>query len=289
MRRFAIFLLALTVAASSLAGQQRTSARTSLATQTPAKAHKPVAKRSGAKAKSVPRTSSTAPLRGSLAILQRQDMRLEAEQLESIEDSRDLAARVKNGLLVPLPVSNDLTVDSELARSRRYCRPWTATYLKSLARDHQAAFHSPLEVSSAVRTVAYQKLLKRTNSNAAPAEGDLFSPHVMGATVDLSKGDLTRAEILWLRSRLRADSAAGKIDVEEEFSQACFHITVYKPRTPAAATQAQARLQNPAPSSRSQPGKGTGIAGAGNRETGTSRQAARGQVATNQARMGLLY
>ena len=237
MRRFAITLLVLAVAASLLAGQQRTSARTSQATR--AAARKPASKPPVAKAKSVSRAYSTAPLRGSAAILKRQDNRLVAEQLEPIEDNRDLAARVKNGLLVPVPVSKALTADSELAQSRRYTRPWTATYLTALARDHEAAFHTPLEVSSAVRTVAYQKKLKRINSNAAPAEGALFSPHVMGATVDISKGDLTRAEILWLRSRLRADSAAGKIDVEEEFNQACFHITVYKPRTPVAVTPAQ--------------------------------------------------
>jgi hypothetical protein len=32
----------------------------------------------------------------------------------------------------------------------------------------------------------------------------------------------------WMRSQLLGLQNAGKIDVEEEFEQACFHITVYK-------------------------------------------------------------
>jgi hypothetical protein len=38
----------------------------------------------------------------------------------------------------------------------------------------------------------------------------------------------------WMRQRLLALQSAGKIDVEEEFRQACFHITVYKGYAPAA-------------------------------------------------------
>ncbi len=36
-----------------------------------------------------------------------------------------------------------------------------------------------------------------------------------------------------MRRRLAGSQAAGKIDVEEEFQQACFHITVYKSYAPA--------------------------------------------------------
>ena len=80
------------------------------------------------------------------------------------------------------------------------------------------------------------------NGNAAPAEGDIVSPHLTGATIDIAKDGLSRAEIAWMRRRLLALEAAGKIDVEEEFQQACFHITVYKSYTPPStqrpATQA---------------------------------------------------
>jgi len=37
-----------------------------------------------------------------------------------------------------------------------------------------------------------------------------------------------RQEMTWMRSWLLTLQRAGKIDVEEEFHQACLHITVYK-------------------------------------------------------------
>jgi hypothetical protein len=181
----------------------------------------------------MPRKGMPAPLRGSLASLQRQNDRLDAEGLERIENEADLAARIANKLLVPLPASKALTVNASLEENHRYCRPWTAKFLADLARVHEAAFHSPLEVSSAVRTVEYQKRLMETNGNAAPAEGDLVSPHLTGATIDIAKSGLSRGEIAWMRRRLAGLQAVNKIDVEEEFKQACFHITVYKSYAPA--------------------------------------------------------
>jgi len=169
-----------------------------------------------------------APLRGNRASLERQNERLEAEGLERIEDEDDLASRIAHHLLVPVPASDALTVNGNLPATHRYCRPWTARFLSDLASAHQAEFHRPLEVSSAVRTVAYQKRLMQVNGNAAPAEGDIVSPHLTGASVDIPKDNLSRAEMAWMRRHLLAMEAAGKIDVEEEFQQSCFHITVYK-------------------------------------------------------------
>ncbi len=190
----------------------------------------------------VPFRANPAPLRGSLESLERQNARLDAEGLERIEDESDLADRIARKLLVPIPASSALTVNAELPATHRYCRPWTALFLTDLSRAHDAAFHRPLEVSSAVRTMEYQKRLMEINGNAAPAEGDIVSPHLTGATVDIAKDGLSRSEIAWMRRRLLALEAAGKIDVEEEFRQSCFHITVYKtytpPRTPHPATQA---------------------------------------------------
>jgi hypothetical protein len=184
----------------------------------------------------IPRSGMPAPLRGSLESLERQNDRLEAEGLERIEDEADLAARIADKLLVPLPASSALVVNPALEENHRYCRPWTAKFLADLARAHAAAFHDPLMVSSAVRTVEYQRKLMRTNGNAAPAEGDLVSPHLTGATVDIAKKGLTRAEMAWMRKQLMGLEAEGKIDVEEEFKQACFHITVYKSYAPARTT-----------------------------------------------------
>jgi hypothetical protein len=172
-------------------------------------------------------------LRGSLASLERQNTRTEADGLERIENETDLTSRIEHRLLVPLPASSALTVNPSLLENHRYCRPWTAQFLADLARAHNAVFHRPIQVNSAVRTVEYQKRLMRTNGNAAQAEGDIVSPHLTGATIDIGKSGLTRQEIVWMRRQLMGLQQTGKIDVEEEFEQACFHITVYKSYAPS--------------------------------------------------------
>ncbi len=189
------------------------------------------------------------PLRGSLASLTRQNTRLDADGLERIEDEADLTSRIEHKLLVPIPTSSALIVNPNLSDHHRYCRAWTARFLADLARAHDAAFHKPIEVNSAVRTVEYQRQLMHVNGNAAPAVGDIVSPHLTGATVDIAKQGLSRAEMAWMRSQLLGLENAGKIDVEEEFEQACFHITVYKNYvTPRGARKpAQTPSQHPAP------------------------------------------
>ena len=176
----------------------------------------------------MPRAGMPISLRGSLESLERQNSRLESEGLERILDEDDLNSRIEHGLLSPLPVSANLTVNPSLPENRRYCRSWTAQFLSDLAKAHAAAYHRSFQVNSAVRTVEYQKHLMRTNGNAAAAEGDIVSPHLTGATIDIGKQGMTHSELMWMRRQLYALQNAGKIDVEEEFEQACFHITVYK-------------------------------------------------------------
>ncbi|HEV2445847.1 MAG TPA: DUF5715 family protein [Candidatus Sulfopaludibacter sp.] len=170
----------------------------------------------------------TAPLRGTFASLERQNERTQADGLERIVNNTDLNDRITRGFLVPVPVSADLSVNDKLPRNHRYCRPWTADFLADLARAHEDEFHHPLEVSSAVRTIDYQKRLERINGNAASAVGEVVSPHVTGATIDITKKGMSTREIYWMRIVLRDLEDQDAIDVEEEFHQACFHITVYK-------------------------------------------------------------
>jgi hypothetical protein len=172
------------------------------------------------------------PLRGSHESLVRQNEKSEAEGLERIEDDDDLNDRIAHKLLVPVPVSAALSINGNLPLNRRYCRPWTATFLADLARAHETEFHKAFEVSSAVRTVESQKQLILVNGNAAPAEGDIASPHLTGGTIDIAKQGMSRKELGWMRTTLLALQQSGMIDVEEEFRQACFHITVYKSYEP---------------------------------------------------------
>lgn len=168
------------------------------------------------------------PMKGSHESLLRQNVRADQDGLKRIEDDADLASMLRSRQLVSLPVSNGLTIDSRLAASRRYCREWTANFLGDMARAHYSRFGVPLQVNSAVRTVAYQRHLRGINGNAAPSEGDIASPHLTGATIDIGKKGWSTSQIGWMRAYLLPLQSTGRIDVEEEFQQACFHITVYK-------------------------------------------------------------
>jgi hypothetical protein len=183
----------------------------------------------------VPRVYGRYALRGTHDSLVRQNERVEQESLERILDDVDLQDRIARGSLVHVPEATGLLVNPALPDDRRYCRPWTADFLSELSQAHEAQFHKPLIVSSAVRTVEYQKHLMRVNHNAADAEGDIVSPHLTGATIDIAKSGLSRRELQWMRDHLFAYQTAGVIDVEEEFRQRCFHITVYKNYAPASS------------------------------------------------------
>ncbi|MCU1226961.1 MAG: hypothetical protein JWQ42_5054 [Edaphobacter sp.] len=176
------------------------------------------------------------PLKGSREILLRQNQVADRDGLDRIQNDDDLIDMRNKMMLVALPLSSGLQVDERLPANRRYSRPWTAQFLSTLARAHYARFHSPLQVNSAVRTVEFQQRLLRTNGNAAPADGETASPHLTGQAVDIAKHGLSLTEIAWLRGYLLPLVQEGKIDVEEEFQQACFHISVYKRYLPAAKT-----------------------------------------------------
>jgi hypothetical protein len=174
------------------------------------------------------------PLKGSHEILVHQNEVADSDGLSRIQNDDDLLDMRNKKLLVSLPDNEAMQVDDRLPANRRYCRPWTAQFLTTLARAHYARFHTPLQVNSAVRTVEFQQHLLHINGNAAPAEGDTASPHLTGQAVDIAKHGLSLEEIAWLRGYLLPLVQAGKVDVEEEFQQSCFHISVYKKYLPPA-------------------------------------------------------
>ena len=184
------------------------------------------------------------PIKGSRESLLRQNVRIDEDNLERIQDDDQLVQMEQANQLVPLPESRSATVSDSLPEERRFCRPWTAEFVQDFADKFYAKFHQALEVTSAVRTVEVQRHLMRVNGNAAAESGELASPHLSGATVDIGKKGLTRKELTWARQELLKMQQAGLLDVEEEFHQAVFHVTVYKDYQlatsgPTAATPAQ--------------------------------------------------
>jgi len=175
------------------------------------------------------------PLKGSHEILVHQNQVADRDGLTRIQNDADLERMRLERLLVALPISDGLQVDERLPANRRYCRPWTADFLTQLSREFYARYQTPLQVNSAVRTVEFQQHLMHINGNAAPAEGDTASPHLTGQAIDIAKHGLSMTQIAWLRGYLLPLVQEGKIDVEEEFQQACFHISVYKSFVPQVA------------------------------------------------------
>lgn len=167
-------------------------------------------------------------MKGTHEILVHQNQMAASDGLDRIEDDEQLLQMRRYKLLVSLPDNEAIQVNDPLPSDRRYARPWTVRFLNDLARAHYARFHTPLVITSAVRTVEFQKHLIRINGNAAPPTGDVASPHLYGQAVDLGKRGMSMTEIAWMRAYLTPVESAGKIDVEEEFQQACFHISVYR-------------------------------------------------------------
>src|SRR5208282_2788026 len=146
--------------------------------------------------------------------------------LRRFADDKELAAAKESGDLVPLPTSDRLYVDRRLDPKRWFCRPWVAQFLTDLSEGYYEAFHQPLLIDSAVRTVKVQRSLLRWNKNAAPAHGEIASVHLAGIAVDIARRPLTGVQIRWLETRLLYYHALGLVIVEEELRQPCFHIVV---------------------------------------------------------------
>jgi hypothetical protein len=168
------------------------------------------------------------PMKGTRAVLVHQNMMADKEGLTRIQDDADLNRMRAERLLLPLEDTRALDVSDELPSDRRCARPWTVKFVNDIARSYYAKFHEPLRLDSAVRTVNFQLRLQRVNGNAAAVDGDTASPHLTGQAIDFGKKGMSREEVAWMRDYLLPMMEAGKIDVEEEFQQACFHISVYE-------------------------------------------------------------
>ncbi len=182
-----------------------------------------------------------APLKGTHDILVHQNLMADDEGLERIRDDEELNRLRAGHQLIEFPESVGLHVNPELAYDRRCARGWTVRFAADTARAFYARFHEPLQLNSAVRTVQFQLRLERVNGNAAPVDGDVASPHLTGQAIDFGKGGMNRDEIAWMRAYLLPLMQAGKVDVEEEFQQACFHVSVYRsygPTSPALRRRA---------------------------------------------------
>jgi hypothetical protein len=170
----------------------------------------------------------SSPIHGTPESLLRQNQGVNRDELERIQDNDQLFALIESEQLIRLPENRELAVAGNLPEERRYCRTWTKQFVEDFATLHWEAFGKGIQVNSAVRTVEVQHKLIRHNGNAAAESGDRASPHLTGASVDISKRGMTKKEKQWVQQYLLDLQNRGLIDAEEEFRQPVFHITVYR-------------------------------------------------------------
>ncbi len=142
------------------------------------------------------------PMKGSHEILVHQNQMAVSDGLDRIEDDDQLYDMRRLKLLVALPDNDAIQVNDALPANRRYARPWAVRFLNDLSRSYYARFHTPLVITSAVRTVAFQRHLTLINGNAAPPTGEVASPHLYGQAIDLAKHGMSITQIAWMRAYL---------------------------------------------------------------------------------------
>ncbi len=143
--------------------------------------------------------------------------------LVRIKDEEELKLMVSDGYLEP--ISDVVLIDTNLRKEFKYCLPWVNIFLNDLVVNFTNEFSSyrRVKLNSAVRTVEYQKNLRKINSNAA-----INSSHTTGATIDITKLGLSLEEIKWLREYLLDLERVKVVEATEENSQLVFHIMVFK-------------------------------------------------------------
>src|SRR4051794_38341545 len=83
------------------------------------------------------------PLKGSRESMLRQNERTFGDDLERIQDDDQLQLLTGNKELVDLPANDSVRIAANLPIERRYCRPWTRTFLDDMSREYYTEFGVP--------------------------------------------------------------------------------------------------------------------------------------------------
>ena len=179
-----------------------------------------------AEARKKPFSSSATLLTPSHASLLKQNVCAEQMGLHRFQNEDEVQDAVRRGVLIALPITLGLHVAPNLPLSRRYALPTTVQFLLTLSEAYRLRFGKPLVIDSAVRDADTQRRLRKHNRNAAPVDGETASSHETGATVDIAKRGMNRAQLQWTRAMLSYEVVMNHVIVEEEKHQACFHTMV---------------------------------------------------------------
>ncbi|HTK04755.1 MAG TPA: DUF5715 family protein [Candidatus Eisenbacteria bacterium] len=180
------------------------------------------------------RSASAAVLRGSRGALAGENELADRHHLSRLRDEAELRRFIAAGLLVPVASTDAYELDPTLgeedpdnAALYAHARPWVRAFLDDVFAEGHRLHGDRYRITSMVRTLAYQRSLRRHNPFAATGRTrDERSSHMTGSTVDIRSTELSPAGIAWLRNRLAELERAGAIRATEERYNGCFHIMV---------------------------------------------------------------
>ena len=157
-----------------------------------------------------------------------QNERADQDHLSRMEDRAMMESWARLGLIVPVPAKTENFYLHQVPTQYRYVRPWTKLFLDRISRQFRRRFGRPLRITSLTRTVHYQEQLSRRNGNAASPYGKKRSSHLTGASLDISKKGLSRAQVSWLRRVLLSLHEKQYLFAIEEFYQLNYHVMVHR-------------------------------------------------------------
>ncbi|MBI4119388.1 MAG: hypothetical protein HY456_00900 [Parcubacteria group bacterium] len=169
-----------------------------------------------------------AELIGSFEVLRAQNELADQYQLERMYGPDMLRQFIDIGKLVSVPLKTEhfyIVAPEGLS----YLLPQAKKFLEDLAAEYNKAFGKRLKITELVRTNLYQQkqIVRRKLSVADCHIKDRCSLHLTGAALDISKKDMSRDEVVWMRKRLVESERTGFIDATEEMKNNNFHIVVF--------------------------------------------------------------
>ena len=187
-----------------------------------------------------PRTASatdsgSAVVTRNTPLLEQQNQLIDRYRLERIPALKRLKRLIAAGRLVKVSATAAYYPDfqhvgsQDSANSALYAhaRPWVRDFLNVVLKPISQETGERFKVTSLVRTMDYQRRLRRVSLVAASGINHWrLSPHLTGSTVDISTKDMSDSAKQALSHSLSALSRAGAVVFMEEFFGGCFHIFV---------------------------------------------------------------
>ena len=169
-------------------------------------------------------------LRGSHASVQKMYSRAVMNDLEFFRTSKSVYESVRDGELVMLSITEDMTLDGV---SYPFVLPRTRDFVNIFAKKYHDACGERIVVTSAARP-----------RNQQPRNASPESVHPTGMAVDFRKPSGNC--LTWMRGELLALEKMGTVEATEEHIPVHFHVAVLQRVKPPTQTVAEATATSPA-------------------------------------------